>query len=289
MHCWVCDKEARALGNDGRTAVVEYFSAITGSMDKKAEGIVALSTPLHPSLERAFAELEGMFVRIMAPASGQGLLADDATEHWDSVLEFVPAVGNVREVIRRAWAAEGNTPTQRWAQLKAAVRAARTDAASPAVRAALGKAVATIVFAFTYPRIDVNVTKGTNHLLKSPFCVHPKTGRVCVPIVAEDCASFDPEKVPTIPRLVAEYDAYITGGGAAAEEDDDDDVAEPAGAAASSSSAGAKARVLEAWKHTSLGEYMDKWERGFLRPMERDIAGMMRRRAERLAAATGDW
>jgi hypothetical protein len=158
-------------------------------------------------------------------------------------------------------------------------------------RAALDKAIPTIVFAFTYPRIDVNVTKGTNHLLKSPFCVHPKTGRVCVPIVAEDCAAFDPQQVPTIPRLVAEYDDYMRSAASAAASDDDEDVDMEGDAAASASSAGddKKARVLEAWKHTSLGDYMDKWERGFLRPMERDIASTMRRRAERLAAVTGEW
>ena len=44
-----------------------------------------------------------------------------------------------------------------------------------------------IMLQYAYPRLDINVTKGLNHLLKSPFCIHPKTGRVCIP--------FNPDKV----------------------------------------------------------------------------------------------
>lgn len=37
-----------------------------------------------------------------------------------------------------------------------------------------------IMFQYCYPRLDVKVTTGINHLLKSPFCVHPKTCKVII-------------------------------------------------------------------------------------------------------------
>jgi DNA primase small subunit len=66
-----------------------------------------------------------------------------------------------------------------------------------------------IILQYTYPRLDAEVSKHRNHLLKAPFCVHPKTGRVCVPVDPEKIDTFDPERVPTVGQLIRELNSAM--------------------------------------------------------------------------------
>lgn len=99
-------------------------------------------------------------------------------------------------------------------------------------------AISDIKLQYLYPRIDAEVSKHQNHLLKSPFVIHPGTGRVCVPVDPERVDDFDPEAVPTVGLLLRELDK------AAARQVKSED-----------------GTVRETtWEHTSLKPYVDMFE-----------------------------
>jgi DNA primase small subunit len=56
-----------------------------------------------------------------------------------------------------------------------------------------------------YPRLDINVSKHINHLLKSPFCVHPKTGLISVPMTEDDIIRFSLENIPSIIESIDDF------------------------------------------------------------------------------------
>jgi DNA primase small subunit len=113
------------------------------------------------------------------------------------------------------------------------------------------QAVEDIILQYTYPRIDAEVSKHRNHLLKAPFCVHPKTGRICVPIDPEAIDEFDPELVPTVGQLLRELDA-------AAPESTGE---EHSGLSALWRPAGLIAHLALDWERTSLKPYVDMLEK----------------------------
>lgn len=69
------------------------------------------------------------------------------------------------------------------------------------------KALEDVILQYTYPRIDAEVSKHRNHLLKAPFCIHPSTGRVCVPVNPSLVDDFNPATVPTVGDLLHELNS----------------------------------------------------------------------------------
>ncbi|CAB3976730.1 DNA primase small subunit-like [Paramuricea clavata] len=188
VHCWVCDETARKLSQASRSAIAEYLSVIKGGENQVKK--VHLSSKLHPSLSRASKILENYFPLLMLDY--QEILSSKET--WKNVLALVP--DETKQKLETKWEEnKDETSRQRWEDLE-------TELNDPKKKSCREE----IMFQYCYPRLDVNVTKGLNHLLKSPFCIHPKTGRVCVPIDIGRVDEFDPFAVPTISQLCEEID-----------------------------------------------------------------------------------
>jgi len=112
----------------------------------------------------------------------------------------------LNDALRKKWDNHPNRPSLRkWADINGVAETGVSKDLNPA---RLKESKEEVVLEYMYPRLDAEVSKHLNHLLKSPFCVHPQTGRVCVPIDGRDLETFDPMAVPTAVGLLGEIDAW---------------------------------------------------------------------------------
>ncbi|XP_014668671.1 PREDICTED: DNA primase small subunit-like [Priapulus caudatus] len=196
VHCWVCDEEARKLSVSARSAVAEYLTLIKGGNTGKK---FTLYENVHPLIQESYTLIKKGFLDLAIVK--QDFLGSKV--ECNKFLKFI-----VDDGLRKLLEAEFeslDTSKQRWAS---AVNVVRTTLEQGSLKRNGRHCIEEVMLSFCYPRLDINVTKGLNHLLKSPFCIHPKTGRVCVPIDPEDADSFDPFTVPTISQLVDEFNEY---------------------------------------------------------------------------------
>lgn len=129
----------------------------------------------------------------------------EETEKAEKLLQLLPDKA-LNDSLRKKWdSAPGRSSTSKWADIDAL---AKTGASRTLDGKALLEAKQDIVLEYTYPRLDVEVSKKLIHLLKSPFVIHPGTGRVCVPIDIKRLDKFDPLGVPTVTELLGEIDSW---------------------------------------------------------------------------------
>lgn len=204
MHCWVGDKAARQLQNSHRSAVAEYLNLVANGANRvRAEIRINGADELHPSVLDAHKICEGYFKDDPdGVLQGQEILRSDL-KHLPLILDTL--LVSEREAMSKYIAEHPHASSlEIWNQLEALEATRLKDAQTYKQKVEAKLMLKEIVIQYTYPRLDINVSKQMNHLLKSPFVVHPKTGRVCVPLDLAKIDSFDPAEVPTIGRLVEE-------------------------------------------------------------------------------------
>ncbi|EPZ30955.1 primase, polypeptide 1, 49kDa [Rozella allomycis CSF55] len=169
IHCWVCDERARKMDAAARKAVISYLEVIKGGADIKKK--VNIGTQPHPFLLEAEKLLEQYIVKTMIV--DQDLLGEG--KDFNKILNLI-SKESLKNIEKEPGWNSTMTSVERWQRIVPKLEHSN--------------------YRLLYPRIDTNVSIGLNHLLKSPFCVHPKTGRICVPII--DIDEFDPTSAPTV-------------------------------------------------------------------------------------------
>ncbi|TCD64098.1 hypothetical protein EIP91_004540 [Steccherinum ochraceum] len=237
IHLWISDKEAMELTDEQRKALVGWMTVIQGGKEMHKKVNVRQGTkPLPPSIQSSMRFLGEVFTNLTLGTQK----CFQKREGWEELLRLLPS-GATTSALRTQWD-EGpqRTSAEKWNT----DLGERYAALGPPEHDIMKAAIEDIILQYTYPRLDAEVSKHRNHLLKAPFCVHPKTGRVCVPVDPSSIDSFDPEKVPKVMDLLDELDMVPpTAAGETGEHHSD-------------------------WERTSLKPYVDILDKHVLSLME---------------------
>ncbi|KAK4227647.1 eukaryotic and archaeal DNA primase small subunit [Podospora fimiseda] len=232
-HAWVCDRKARQLDDRKRKAIAGYFVAVKGG--KESGKRVNLRRPLHPHLARSLDILKEHFQYDILEQQDPWRDNEQAAH----LLSLLPDI-KLREALRKKWDdSPDRSSSEKWKDIDKVAKTLDLDTR------ALLEAKQDIVLEYTYPRLDVVVSQQLTHLLKSPFVVHPGTGRVCVPINRNKLEEFDPLNVPTVAGMVREVDSWQKGG----DDQEDEEMIKEGGVVYD--------EFVPDWDKTSLKPYME--------------------------------
>lgn len=201
VHGWVCDEKARNLTAEARSAVASFIH-VPGVPPNG----LAYFKKLHPSLKRAYEDV--LLPYMENQAKEHNILDNDkGAETFLKALDTFKSGSS--KLLREVWEKDMmGTSESKWLQFKSWCEAKSMGDD----RRALMRAV---VFHFAYPRLDIQVSKQWNHLLKAPMTIHPSTGMICVPITAKPIdkrTGFNPTTVVRIHEVLQEIEHLLAKG-----------------------------------------------------------------------------
>ncbi|QIW95915.1 hypothetical protein AMS68_001433 [Peltaster fructicola] len=247
-HAWISDKKARDMTDLKRRAIANYLALATaGEHGKK----INIRRPLYPHLDRS--------LKLLNPHFQTDVLSDQdpwaSPQQSEKLVSLLPDK-TLTTALQKKWdSAPGRSSAQKWADIDSVAEAGNLGAMNAKQ---LVEAKQDIRLEYTYPRLDAEVSKKLNHLLKSPFVIHPGTGRVCVPIDVRSLEDFDPLAVPTVTQLLGEINEWEIQHHDMSAED--------------------KAKVQD-WQKTSLKPYYEYF-RGYAASLLKDEGRTKREREE---------
>jgi DNA primase small subunit len=258
-HAWVCDKRARDLPDDRRKAIAGYLEVVRGGAQSGKR--VALKRPLHPHVSRSLEILKPYFASTILEDQDVFMSAESDSQS-ERLLTLLPDKQLVA-ALRKKWSSSPDRPsTSKWADIDSL---ARTSGIRNLDTKALRDAKQDVVLEYTYPRLDAEVSKKRIHLLKSPFVVHPATGKVCVPIDVSKVDEFEPASVPTVNRLLSEINEW--------------DVMYRTGDSKGADSEERAPSAVQDYEKTSLKPYVEYFKQ-FVVALNRDERGGKRERSD---------
>ena len=205
IHCWVADKRARKLVNESRSSIAEYLTVIEGGELKAKKVFLDGQYGIHPSIKLALDIIDKHFDSLMLDK--QKIL--ESSQQITAITELC-ADPELKQMLRKELLDQKfKTCAQKWEQIEKLSEDYFRNINIRQTKAKNKFFVEEVKLQLCYPRLDINVTKGVNHLLKTPFSVHPKTGRICVPIDFNQIDSFDPFQVPNVSALCKQMDDKI--------------------------------------------------------------------------------
>ncbi|KAI1285714.1 DNA primase small subunit [Halotydeus destructor] len=194
IHCWIGDKSSRELSVEARAALASYLTLIEGGQ-YKTKKVEILTKNLHPSIGAAVSIIDKYFDDLIV--GKQKLM--DTIEQRKAVINLCSNQELKNLLLKNVLTKKFKTSLCFWDEVQSTTKGF-FDASQKSYH---GKHyISEVKLQYCYPRLDINVSKGLNHLLKAPFCIHPKTGRVCIPIDITKIDTFKPSSVPTVSKIV---------------------------------------------------------------------------------------
>lgn len=222
-HCWVSDSCARQLDEITRKSIVEYLDVLGSKHLKAGKRLLNLKKPFHPHIERSFNILKQEFVNIILEEQDPWFTGPDSSndsakgEKIEELLSFITDA-SLQQELRQKWnnLRAISTSRAKWEDINTVAK--KTLKHQNQVNQ-LNEAKKDIIVYYMYPRLDIEVSKQLIHLLKSPFCIHPGTGNVCVPFnplqnlsdnIEDHSYGFNPMNAPNLSMLQTELEIWET-------------------------------------------------------------------------------